>query len=130
MVRFHGDRYLAGHNAVQLAVHALLSSELLGDEQVDKLEDLVRALLLKVLRSRDVDTGTALGCMLSAPTSAAFHTFKSVLPSVMDDYPRLLRVACVGMDAATAWDQMQFQAECRTLYAPPLLMCFWCDAQG
>ena len=60
-----------------------------------------------------------MGCML-VPTKnrlEAKKRFLTILPTVFGDFSRLHRVSCVGIDAAQAWADNDFEIYTREMYA-------------
>lgn len=109
-------QFLAEHEAPQLAIRVYSTVPVQTEAQVVQFEGLMDGLLSRVLRSKVLDHEIALGYMLALRMKSSFSAFKASLPSVMSDFDRLAALSRLGIDAAQAWGQDSFLAECRALH--------------
>ncbi|RKO93327.1 rough deal protein C-terminal region-domain-containing protein, partial [Blyttiomyces helicus] len=124
--RVLGD-FLRSNQSLQTALrvwHRATEAELrdgdggsVGNEESHVYFKTLMSLVDKILSSRTIDQKLALECLLELPQEMAFQAFNEGLTSATTEYPRLMRIAAVGISAGTAWNQLAFRGNAQEIAA-------------
>ncbi|OWY99051.1 hypothetical protein PHMEG_00030020, partial [Phytophthora megakarya] len=106
--------FLVEQRADLLSLQSLLAMNELPEDASNVVNIQMGRLLSTVFQSQEVDSYYALGLMLSMNQEDAFNAFRRQISreNVAKEFNRFQRLACIGADAARAWQQIAFLHQC------------------